>query len=397
MFWCIIFVVFIVAMFGISGYCLTQGDIDKLIAPQDADRNFCGFGEAKGLPNVYWTLSLTQSKWDNSSQAIYHSAVCVKECPKTKGQAIECHSTRDVADCNSKSVQNIVYPTLDILNMCIPEDVEDLPSQYKEAWENSINKLNAGASGRFFADMERVWKEMLICFFLAMIYSIMFMWMMATFPTLIAYVAIVFMELIFFGGAGFLFYSSTKDNISHDARTANLASAGVLILFGLIFNCAMWCWWTSLKVAIAIVDATADFFLATKRLVFVSLGMFVVQLAWGAICFSAVICVAANQQVDPKLDSESLQGKEVTWDKQSLTFIGLITFGFLWIQIYLKNQTIFCAMASASTYYFNSNAEKEGSAEVVKALMWGNFVHCGSIAFGSLIMALVTMLNIAAD
>jgi len=54
-------------------------------------------------------------------------------------------------------------------------------------------------------------------------------------------------------------------------------------------------------------------------------------------------------------------------------------------------------MASCATYYFNSTEEKEGSAEVAQAFIWGTFYHAGSIAFGSLIMALTALINIMAE
>lgn len=47
----------------------------------------------------------------------------------------------------------------------------------------------------------------------------------------------------------------------------------------MIFACQIWCYRDSLETAIAIVDATADFFMATKRVVFVSLMYFMLSLS----------------------------------------------------------------------------------------------------------------------
>jgi|APSaa5957512535_1039671.scaffolds.fasta_scaffold111789_2 hypothetical protein len=46
-------------------------------------------------------------------------------------------------------------------------------------------------------------------------------------------------------------------------------------------------------------------------------------------------------------------------------------------------------MCCTATYYFNSDEEEEGTAEVFLSLSWTHINHMGSICFGSIICALV--------
>jgi hypothetical protein len=46
-------------------------------------------------------------------------------------------------------------------------------------------------------------------------------------------------------------------------------------------------------------------------------------------------------------------------------------------------------MVAASTYYFDSNKDKEGDAEVMTGINMAYFNHFGSLAIGSFIIALV--------
>lgn len=69
-------------------------------------------------------------------------------------------------------------------------------------------------------------------------------------------------------------------------------------------------------------------------------------------------------------------------------------FGLLWIVAFLSAQSTFIVMTSASTYYFDSNSEKDGYANVglgVK-LAWVN--HAGSLAMGAFLIALVQLMRI---
>lgn len=103
-----------------------------------------------------------------------------------------------------------------------------------------------------------------------MVYSLLYMYAMSIFPTAIAYVAIIFIELVFVvGGAGLIFESFKTDD--KDRKNGYLIGGAVYLLFGVFFNIMMFCFWSKLKEGIAIIDATADFFIATKRIIFVSL------------------------------------------------------------------------------------------------------------------------------
>lgn len=146
---------------------------------------------------------------------------------------------------------------------------------------------------------------------------------------------------------------------------------------------------------IAIVDATADFFVATKRIIFVSIGTFFMQLMLTLGCVMVFLCICASGEIKPLTSSldVTLQGKDITLDGKQKGFTVALFFGFLWVAIYLKNQTVMTCMCSVSTYYFSSNANGEGSAQVVKALYWSNVYHAGSVAFGSLIMAIITFVQ----
>lgn len=51
-------------------------------------------------------------------------------------------------------------------------------------------------------------------------------------------------------------------------------------------------------------------------------------------------------------------------------------------------------MVSASTYYFTSNSEAEGQAEVGLGFKWAMVNHVGSLGFGSLLIAIIVTIRI---
>ena len=90
----------------------------------------------------------------------------------------------------------------------------------------------------------------------------------------LAIFSLVLLFISFFGGAGACFYMTTKVDAE---KTIYMISGAILAVMGLIFVCCIYCNRNSLETAIAIVDASADFFIATKRIVFVSMSYFVIS------------------------------------------------------------------------------------------------------------------------
>lgn len=69
-------------------------------------------------------------------------------------------------------------------------------------------------------------------------------------------------------------------------------------------------------------------------------------------------------------------------------------FGILWICQFLKAKTQFITMVSASTYYFNSDREEPGHADIDIAFQFCYKFHIGSLAFGSFIISVIEFIKI---
>jgi hypothetical protein len=76
-FFLIVFVAFIAAMGAIVVYSLTHGQIEKVLAPYDKFKHFCGHDGYEDYPYMYLTdVDVT------SASTTFGSGICVKECPK---------------------------------------------------------------------------------------------------------------------------------------------------------------------------------------------------------------------------------------------------------------------------------------------------------------------------
>lgn len=95
-----------------------------------------------------------------------------------------------------------------------------------------------------------------------------------------------------------------------------------------------------------------------------------------------------NQDRDVSFDNDPALEKKVWY-----IFLFLL-FGLLWIVNFLKAQSSLITMVSASTYYFDSNPERDGSADVGLGFKFAFMFHAGSLALGSFVIALIQFIRI---
>jgi choline transporter-like protein 2/4/5 len=156
------------------------------------------------------------------------------------------------------------------------------------------------------------------------------------------------------------------------------------------------CGYSQLKTAIDVIDAAADFLAKTKRIVLVPITFFVVTMIVLAIWLGAVMCVMSMGEVTAKNNQQKdiSYGNDEKLQKKVFYLLCFMFFGLLWIVNFLKAQSSFITMVSACTYYFDSNAEKDGSADVGLGIKFAFMFHAGSIAMGSFIIALIQFIRI---
>ena len=155
------------------------------------------------------------------------------------------------------------------------------------------------------------------------------------------------------------------------------------------------CGFRSLKLAIDTIDAAADFLAKTKRIILVPVLYFfltvIVVVVWLA-AFMNVYClgeIKPDTAVMPQL-------KQIDWTNSPYVkpMMVFMLFGLFWITAWINYTSNYICMVSAATYYFNSDAQNEGDAEVGLGFKFAHVNNCGSIAFGSFIIAIIKTIRV---
>lgn len=141
--------------------------------------------------------------------------------------------------------------------------------------------------------------------------------------------------------------------------------------------------------AIGVIQAAADFMTDTKRILLVPIIGFIIMITFYALW----ICVAIYIYTIGEIKSTGGQGRTVEWDSTTQRGWYYHFFGLFWINTMLDACSCFVIIVAVCTWYFSHVSEVEGEAHVFKGLKWIFRYHCGSLALGSLILAIVQVIR----
>lgn len=165
-----------------------------------------------------------------------------------------------------------------------------------------------------------------------------------------------------------------------------------LAAVGCCFCLCVVCGYKHVKQAIDVIDAAADFAVENKRVIAVPILYFVLTLISFLIWLYSFACVVALNKIEAG-DGIIPQDRTIEWTGPlGGAALGMF-FGILWVMAWWNYSAKFVIMAAATTYYFNSNAEHEGQAELLYSFKLAHIYHTGSVAAGAFIIALIEFIK----
>jgi hypothetical protein len=82
------------------------------------------------------------------------------------------------------------------------------------------------------------------------------------------------------------------------------------------------------------------------------------------------------------------------WDDTTRYLWYFFFFGLLWLNAFILAMTQFVIIVAASMWYFGRSSDAKADVSLCTGVKWGLWYHCGSLAFGSLILAIVWLIKL---
>ena len=259
-----------------------------------------------------------------------------------------------------------------------------------------------------FVNLYTAWRALILSMISALVLCIIYIYFLSIFAEYVAW-GIIFLTqalLVAFCLGSLYMYTTYEDSSMKNGALIGGIVCGILAALFLLAIC---CGWRQLKAAIKIIDATADYLSATKRVFGVPLIYYVVMVAYIFFWLACFISAMSCGKITPKPDNSTAGHwtpfkKSITWDDRKEIgkivngMIAFLCFAIIWFVFFLSASSNYVIMVTAATFYFTckpvNGVMENGSGEVSTGLRWAWVHNFGSLAFGSFIIAVIFTIRV---
>lgn len=261
---------------------------------------------------------------------------------------------------------------IDILNVCVPTTI---PPEAQATFDAVYGVLASSAAGGVVADLGAASKAIKTSIGLGIFYSLAFIYLMSWFAETLSWICVLLVQLTLIGATAALYllyddelknYENFSTSFDGDALVKKneeseqkqlylLIGLGIVGTLCLAFCCCIACNFDSLRKAIDVIDAAADFLAGTKRIILVPGFFFLCSLFAISVWMPCMACVLSMNDISPSTIIP--QGRDLEWKEEVGYMAAYMFFGILWITAFFEYCSTFVVMVSASSYYYNSGQE----------------------------------------
>ena len=430
-FCCIIWVIFVVGCVVVAVLGFANGDPSIIIYPYDEDGNACGKdGEYKDYPYIYFYNAVEDAKnlIDLGKEDQKLHSFCVKECPQDKleesSTTLQCVKVGRNQDC--KIDKTNYYRSKGIINrLCIPYTEDDDDSvdydaifladdnnkyehdgktyieyeflkDYLKYGRNSTEGANELFNWSYFdtdkliswmVDLYECWIAIALSFVWSLILCMVFLLFVRCCAGVIIYI-IIFLILVCLTGLGAFFFVKREEyDEVNDSEYYNAMIVLAWIFWGFAFIWLIFiiCMCNRIRLAVALLEATARYIHENCYITLVPFLFFLISIAWYAYWIVLSIFLYSTGEFDKENSSVIAQ---INWDQKIRYSWWFHLFSLFYWNELINAYSQFVYASTACIWYFTH--EKGTDDHPIKKSFWrGCRYHCGSLAFGALILAII--------
>ena len=415
---CIIFFAFLLACVFVGLYSYDKGDPNIILFPYDDDGNQCGRGLYKDYKYIYFYKAKEDAKKVKLGSAL--SAFCVSDCFQEKlsdtetEKVFDCKPTKLKTDC-SVSKENYYTSRKFIGRFCIPwtakeeekyDPIEDPNNQITSGGEvyvkydavknyvsnedsaNQIFNLGYFSTSRFsswMSDLFICWKAIAASVVWSFVICLIFLLFIRCCAAFLIY-AIILIILAAFIILGVVFhkridyYEGTgEDTYKTTMEVLQYVCFGIAAVWFLFILCMC----NKIRLSVALLEATAKYIHNNCCINFVPFLFFILTAIWYAYWIVSAIYICSIGELKKTKIFPSIE-----WDKKTRYLFWFHFFSLLYMNEFLKAFAQFIYASSACIWYFTHEKGTEDHP-IAKSFKRACRYHCGSLAFGSLIVAII--------
>eukprot|EP00933_Yihiella_yeosuensis_P002684 TRINITY_DN10464_c0_g4_i1.p1 TRINITY_DN10464_c0_g4~~TRINITY_DN10464_c0_g4_i1.p1 ORF type:complete len:640 (+),score=111.01 TRINITY_DN10464_c0_g4_i1:63-1922(+) len=405
---CVIFAIVLAGFCGLYGYGVSHGNTGKLYHGIDYAGRVCGVDEnVADKPYLYWCQGkdtggiLSGMSATKALGLDLKHPICVDFCPTKDKQ----HPGNLETECTTAGGNPVGYATkVQFHRYCFPDAA--VSKEAEKQVEEMVKSDHAESLMRMLSSIPAAWDKLVGTFFVATILGYVYLLGLRSCAGCLVWTAIVTVIVGFAAMGAFLWSYKDSDAVLKGSDEYKAYQVGSIIsfVFCAIAVCITCCAASSVRTATGVIEVACDAMFALPSLLIAPIskallkGGFAVVLLYGFLALLSTCEIsteadglaskAAGGAIASQAEGVVRHFKFTSQDKYMLL-------GYLFVSYWLEyfiNALYQFVIAFAMAEYYYSPVDEYGNKEDLGCPLWtgtyiGLFFHCGSLAFGSFVIA----------
>ena len=143
--------------------------------------------------------------------------------------------------------------------------------------------------------------------------------------------------------------------------------------------------------ATALIGVTCKFIYRNPQIFLIPVGFSLIIAIWILVWIVTYIFIYSVGTLEKRAGSPMAA---IQWTQFTRYVVWYDIFGLLWVNAFLIGSCQFIIACAAATWYFSHSSDTGGKASIHKGIFWLFRYHLGSIAFGSMIIAITQAIKL---
>ncbi|TPX65108.1 hypothetical protein SpCBS45565_g05392 [Spizellomyces sp. 'palustris'] len=436
-FWLILFIIAFGAMVAVGYYSIRYGNVNRLLYGRDSEGNLCGSingtDSARDLRNetylYYFDLDVNNTYKRCVYECPQHTAdynyiVCpydISPATDVQGRMWQIGNGTCTVTIQSEAVLHRCIPTVLLADIRAAANATYYNQTYPmEASPNWGKTLSLDFNGRdvatmIFQDLAENWWVISVCVGAAFILSAAWLLLLQFFAGFIVWFTISLVLLAGWGLAGYFIYNYLRITVLHQGLLgtgfgqvdAALYNEKLLLTLGcviggiaLILTLIILCMLRRIRLAVQIIKEASSSMKAMPMIVFFPFFKYLVLLIWMVVFIGVMALLATSGDVIAGAVEADINeglsniGKHYS-SSGTLQYLQVyFVFGFLWVYNWIVAIGQCTVAGAIACWYWARDKKALPSLPVLKSFGRTLRYHLGSLAFGSLIIAIVQVIRL---
>ena len=248
---------------------------------------------------------------------------------------------------------------------------------FRTAGENKL--------GQYLADLYLAWKVLLIAVGVGFVFSLVYLVLVRCCASLLVWVTfIAFIVLV--AVIGGFYYNEGLNSLNSGDQTNYKAFAIALWVIDGVLLLVILCLYDDIQLALGIITTAATFVFSNFCIILVPIITLIVSCAFVVYWIATVVFIYSVGTIK---QYQNTPFASVDWDNTTANLWYYHLFALFWVLTFFIAAVQFIIAATAAQWYFSSQSDASGSGSSCKSFYWLIRYHLGSLAFGSLILAII--------